>query len=146
MQSFRLTILFAICAMLFITAATLIVNRVIIHSAINDLTAGVERVQDREGLRQDFQTARGDILRATVGTMGGLFLALLSFVVVADVVINRASRRELKLVEQQLAERKKWEAELMQAQKMECVGRLAGGVAHDFNNLLTPIIGYAELA
>jgi len=45
-----------------------------------------------------------------------------------------------------IAERKRFEAQLQQAKKLEAIGTLAGGMAHDFNNILSAILGYTELS
>jgi PAS domain S-box-containing protein len=86
---------------------------------------GVEQLET-ERVRKDGKTIHVSVTASPVEDTGG--------VVVGASTITR-----------DITERKLLEEQLRQAQKMEAIGRLAGGVAHDFNNLLTIINGYADL-
>jgi len=83
------------------------------------------------GLRKDGSEIRVEIGLTPVATQDGLFV--ISSVV--DISARLAAERARFDLEEQLR----------QSQKLEALGRLAGGVAHDFNNILASIVGYAEL-
>jgi two-component system cell cycle sensor histidine kinase/response regulator CckA len=89
--------------------------------------------------RQDYTAVKKDGTKFPVGVHANRVMSGAAATGVRGILID------LTLIQQAEAEKKKLEAQLQQAQKIEAIGVLAGGIAHDFNNILSVIIGNADI-
>ncbi len=114
----------------------------LVHPEDRAMVADRIRIQERTGepvpaVEERFVHADGSIRYGEVVALPLAFRGMPSHIVIAHDITER---------KQAEAERRRLEAKILHAQKLESLGVLAGGIAHDFNNLLMGVLGNASLA
>ncbi len=90
-----------------------------------------EMGEELKGLEEQIQCKEGSLIDVSVNT---------------SLVFDGDGKPSLaRMVLRDITEKKKMEAKILQAQKIDSIGNLAGGIAHDFNNILTAILGSASI-
>ena len=100
------------------------------------LVDGLMKTGHVKNLEAQFVRKNGDI---GIGLMSASILNINGEDVIQSITKDITERKQAE------KEKEVLEKQLIQAQKLDSLGRLAGGVAHDLNNLLSPILGYSEL-